>query len=105
MIQFTFQTLWITNIILLTVGPIILLMMIYLEHIARVTSRIRSGYSRAAIDDVPRQSFAASMVVAIEDAAKVFWHWSNFWIVLLLGVGFQLLLVVGYARLNPFVSI
>ncbi|KAG2050932.1 hypothetical protein BDR06DRAFT_1010872 [Suillus hirtellus] len=38
----------IPNIILLTVGPVIILMLVYFEHIIRVTSRIRSGYYHAA---------------------------------------------------------
>ncbi|KAG1882430.1 hypothetical protein F4604DRAFT_425374 [Suillus subluteus] len=103
MIVFTFQTLWIVNIILLTVGPVILLMLVYFEHIIRVTSRIRSGYYRAANGDVHRESFVARASVEIKHFLKSFWVWSKFWIALLLGVGLQMLLVVGYAKLNPFV--
>ncbi|KAG2339609.1 hypothetical protein BDR05DRAFT_938905 [Suillus weaverae] len=103
MIVFTFQTLWIVNIILLTVGPVILLMLVYFEHIIRVTSRIRSGYYRAANGDVHRESFVARASAEIKYFLKSFWVWSKFWTALLLGVGFQMLLVVGYAKLNPFV--
>jgi hypothetical protein len=105
MIVFTYQTLWIVNIVLLTVGPIVLLLLVYFEHIVRVTSRIRSGYSRTATDDVQRQNFVASAAATIKHSIKSFWVWSKFWTVLLLGIGFQLLLVVGYAKLNPFVSL
>lgn len=103
MIVFTFQTLWIVNIILLTVGPVILLMLVYFEHIIRVTSRIRSGYYLAANGDVHRESFVACASVKIKHFLKSFWVWSKFWTALLLGVGLQILLVVGYAKLNPFV--
>ncbi|KAG1793225.1 hypothetical protein EV424DRAFT_1606114 [Suillus variegatus] len=103
MIVFTFQTLQIVNIILLTVGPVILLMLVYFEHIIRVTSRIRSGYYRTANGDTHRESFVARASAKITHIFKGFWVWSKFWIALLLGVGFQTLLVVGYAKLNPFV--
>ncbi|KAG1734465.1 hypothetical protein EDB19DRAFT_1854474 [Suillus lakei] len=103
MIMFTLQTLWIVNIILLTVGPVILLMLVYFEHIIRVTSRIRSGYYRAVNGDAHRESFMTRASAEIKHVLKSFWVWSKFWIALLVGVGFQMLLVVGYAKLNPFV--
>jgi hypothetical protein len=103
MILFTFQTLWIVNIVLLTVGPVILLMLVYFEHIIRVTSRIRSGYYRAVNGDVHFENFMARAAADIKYFLKGFWVWSKFWTALLLGVGFQVLLVVGYAKLNPFV--
>ncbi|OAX36374.1 Zn-dependent exopeptidase [Rhizopogon vinicolor AM-OR11-026] len=103
MIVFTFQTLRIVNIVLLTVGPVILLMSVYFEHIVRVTSRIRSGYYRAANDDVNSQNFVACVIATVKNVIKGCFVWSKFWIALLLGVGFQLLLVVGYAKVNPFV--
>lgn len=103
MIVFTFQTLWIVNIVLLTVGPVILLMLVYFEHIIRVTSRIRSGYYRTANGDAHHESFVARASAEIKYFLKGFWVWSKFWTALLLGVGFQVLLVVGYANLNPFV--
>jgi hypothetical protein len=103
MILFTFQTLWIVNIILLTVGPVILLMLVYFEHIIRVTSRIRSGYYRTVNGDVHFENFMARAAADIKYFFKGFWVWSKFWTALLLGVGFQILLVVGYAKLNPFV--
>ncbi|KAG2133180.1 uncharacterized protein EDB93DRAFT_1331526 [Suillus bovinus] len=83
MIMFTFQTLRIANIVLLIVGPVILLMLVYFEHIIRVASRIRSGHYRAANGNL--------------------WVWFKFWTALLLGVAFQMLLVVGYVKLNSFV--
>jgi hypothetical protein len=103
MILFTFQTLWIVNIVLLTVGPVILLMLVYFEHIIRVTSRIRSGYYRSLNGDVHFENFMARAAADIKYFLKGFWVWSKFWTALLLGVGFQILLVVGYAKLNPFV--
>ncbi|KAG0693423.1 hypothetical protein DFH29DRAFT_396814 [Suillus ampliporus] len=103
MIVFTLQTLRIVNIVLLTVGPIVLLLLVYFEHIIRVTSRIRSGYYRAANGDVHRESLMARTSTEIKYFLKSFWVWSKFWIALLLGVGFQMFLVVGYAKLNPFV--
>jgi hypothetical protein len=103
MILFTFQTLWIVNIVLLTVGPVILLMLVYFEHIIRVTSRIRSGYYRTVNGDVHFENFMARAAADIKYFFKGFWVWSKFWTALLLGVGFQILLVVGYAKLNPFV--
>jgi hypothetical protein len=105
MILFTFQTLWIVNIVLLTVGPVILLMLVYFEHIIRVTSRIRSGYYRTVNGDVHFENFMARATADIKYFLKGFWVWSKFWTALLLGVGFQILLVVGYAKLNPFVSV
>jgi hypothetical protein len=105
MIVFTFQTLWIMNIVLLTVGPVVILLSVYFEHIVRATSRIRSGYYRTANDDLNRQNFFACVTAAGKDAIKGCFVWSKFWIALSLGVGFQLLLVVGYAKVNPFVSV
>lgn len=105
MIVFTLETLWIVNIVLLTVGPIILLLSIYFEHIVRVTSRIRSGYYRTPDDVVDRRSFAAYVVEAVKYSIEGCWVWSKFWIALLLSVAFQLLLVIGYAKLNPFVGV
>ncbi|KAG1824010.1 hypothetical protein EV424DRAFT_1606366, partial [Suillus variegatus] len=105
MIVFTFQTLQIVNIILLTVGPVILLMLVYFEHIIRVMSCIRSGYYRTANGDTHRESFVARASAKITHFLKGFWVWSKFWIASLLGVGFQILLVVGYVKLNPFASV
>ncbi|KAG2158710.1 uncharacterized protein EDB93DRAFT_1290778, partial [Suillus bovinus] len=103
MIVFTFQTLRIANIVLLIVGPVILLMLVYFEHIIRVASFIRSGNYRAANGDVHRESFVVRASAEIKHFLKSFWVWSKFWTALLLGVAFQMLLVVGYAKLNPFV--
>ncbi|KAG2142730.1 peptidase family M28-domain-containing protein [Suillus bovinus] len=103
MIMFTFQTLRIANIVLLIVGPVILLMLVYFEHIIRVASRIRSGHYRAANGNVHRESFVVRASAEIKHFLKSFWVWFKFWTALLLGVAFQMLLVVGYVKLNPFV--
>lgn len=105
MIVFTLKTLRIVNIVLLTVGPLVLLLLVYFEHIVRVTIRIRSGYYRAADDRERLQNFTASVAKAVKGFMGGCLAWSKFWIALSLGVGFQLLLVVGYAKLNPFVSV
>ncbi|KAG1861924.1 hypothetical protein C8R48DRAFT_219619 [Suillus tomentosus] len=91
MIVFTFQTLQIVNIILLTVEPVILLMLVYFEHIIRVTSCIHSGYHRTANGDTHRESFVARASAKTTHFLKGFWVWSKFWIASLLGVGFQIL--------------
>jgi len=105
MIVFTLKTLRIVNIVLLTVGPLVLLLSVYFEHIVRVTTRIRSGYYHAADNHEHLQNFTASVAAAVKGFMGGCLVWSKFWIALSLGVGFQLLLVVGYAKLNPFVSV
>ncbi|KAG1867004.1 hypothetical protein C8R48DRAFT_772194 [Suillus tomentosus] len=84
MIVFTFQTLQIVNILLLTVGPVILLMLVYFKHTIRVTSRIRSGYYHAANGDTHCESFVARASAKITHIFKGFWVWFKFWIASLL---------------------
>jgi hypothetical protein len=35
---------------------------------------------------------------------KTLWKWTKFWLALVVTVGLQVVLVVGYVNLNPFVS-
>jgi hypothetical protein len=35
---------------------------------------------------------------------KTVWRWAKFWLTLVLTVGLQVLLILGYVNLNPFVS-
>ncbi|KAG1799533.1 hypothetical protein EV424DRAFT_1559462 [Suillus variegatus] len=94
MIVFTFQTLQIVNIILLTVGPVILLMLGHVSYSFWILSHCKWSYT-------PRELCGACIGENNTYFQRV---WSKFWIALLLGVGFQILLVVGYAKLNPFPS-
>lgn len=96
---FPLSVLFITNIVLLVVGPLILLLFftgnIILQH--RRRRQQEENYTReAAMHQAWSDLKAFSWVGGL-------WRWSKFWLALVITVGLQIPLIVGFMKLNPYV--
>ncbi|KAH7920604.1 hypothetical protein BV22DRAFT_1097866 [Leucogyrophana mollusca] len=106
LVSFSIGALFVANVVLLTAGPIVLLLLVYSEYIIRVTKRIRhrqNAHHGAANGHGSTGSLGSRLWVGTKEVAKGFWNWAKFWVALVLGAGFQALLVLGYVNLNPFI--
>ena len=103
---FSLETLFITNVVLLSTGPILLLLLAYSKHIVRLSRRVRFRYSAH-----PNGNGVQEHVTCGEQALEVlkkfgagFWSSTKFWVALVISIGLQAALIAGYVNLNPFVS-
>ncbi|KAH7911326.1 hypothetical protein BJ138DRAFT_937247 [Hygrophoropsis aurantiaca] len=106
LISFSLESLFVANVVLLTVGPIVLLLLVYSESIIRATKKLRQRRHQPhanANGHSAHQSFWSKTWTLIKEVVNGFWNWAKFWVALILGVGFQVLLVLGYVNLNPFI--
>jgi hypothetical protein len=89
------------NVVLLTAGPILLLILEYNKNIA--------VHRPPQQPDVAQGGGSREIIWHIWHSLKTLWLgdlWSvgKFWLAVVFGAVLQVLLVVGYVNLNPFVS-
>jgi hypothetical protein len=91
------------NIVLLTAGPILLLFLVYTKHVVM--------HRRLQQPDIAREEGAAESIWRrLWNSFKSLgwlsdlWRVGKFWLAVVLGIGLQVLLIVGYVNVNPFVS-
>lgn len=105
MIVFELRTLFTINIVLLAAGPILLIALVYTKHVV-LNRRVHPHNG----EELPEEEGAHPGVLQNLFAGfKSFgwlgnlWRLGKFWLALVVGVALQVLLVVGYIYLNPFV--
>lgn len=105
MIVFELRTLFTINVVLLAAGPILLIALIYTKHVV-LTRRVHPHIQ----EEIPEEEGARPGVLQkLLTGFKSFiwlgnvWRLGKFWLALVVGVALQVLLVVGYVYLNPFV--
>ncbi|KIJ66081.1 hypothetical protein HYDPIDRAFT_110222 [Hydnomerulius pinastri MD-312] len=103
LVIFSLETLLVTNIVLLTVGPIVLLLLVYSEHIIQLSKRIRHRHHAHANGGQRNASFGERTLAVLKNIAASFWGPAKFWVALIVTVGFQAALIAGYVNLNPFI--
>ncbi|KAF9222451.1 hypothetical protein BS17DRAFT_708764 [Gyrodon lividus] len=105
LVVFSLETLFVTNVVLLTAGPIVLLLLTYSNHIVRLSKRIRHRHpSHANANGSQRnETFSERALAVLKKIATGFWGPAKFWAALVVSVGLQAALIVGYANLNPFI--
>jgi len=107
LVVFSLEALFITNVILLCTGPILLLLLAYWKHIVRLSTRgIRYRHSARANGDGIQESvtYGGRALEALKRFGPGFWNSTKFWVALVISVGLQAALIAGYVHLNPFVS-
>jgi hypothetical protein len=91
------------NVVLLTAGPILLLSLAYTKYTIEDRHILEQQRYTANVNDaraVWRQRWNSfTSKTWLSDLRGV----GKFWLAVLLGVGLQVLLIVGYVNLNPFV--
>lgn len=94
LIVFTMKTLFTINIVLLAAGPVLLTMFLYAKHVVI--------HRHIHWEELPEATFWNSFksFAWLGDL----WRLAKFWLAVALGAGLQVLLVLGYVNLNPYVS-
>jgi hypothetical protein len=101
LVIFRLSTLLTANIVLLVIGPVILILLAVVNHVSGLQNqpglenrdgRGGDGVWGRAWGDFRRMEWVKSV-----------WRWARFWLALLVMVVMEVLLVVGYVKLNPFV--
>jgi len=91
------------NIVSLVIGPVILILLIVCNYV------IQNGRRQTQNGIVPESGENVWQQVWkwFKDFGwlKGLWKWSKFWVAIVVTVVLQVLLVLGYVTLNPFVSV
>lgn len=106
LVVFSLETLFITNVILLSTGPILLLLLAYSKHSVRLGGRIHSQYFGHPDGNGVQENaaYGEQALAAIKRFGSEFWSSTKFWVALAISIGLQVALTAGYVNLNPFVS-
>ncbi|KAG9312220.1 hypothetical protein JVU11DRAFT_7519 [Chiua virens] len=83
LVVFSLEALFITNVVLLSTGPILLVLLAYSKHIVRLK---HVSYSEV-----------------MKRVGAVAWNSTKFWVALAISIGLQAALIAGYVNLNPFI--
>lgn len=100
LVVFPLSLLFIINIALLAGGPVLLVVLGYAKHVV-VQRRLDTLREQGG----PRESFGQHLLTSFKSLSWVgdLWRLGKFWLMVVLSIGFQILLIVGYVKLNPFV--
>jgi hypothetical protein len=92
------------NIVLLAAGPILLLILAYTKHVV-VHGRLLRQLPSTAQEDGSQESIWRRLWNSFKAMTWLgnLWIVGKFWVALLIGIGLQVLLVLSYVKLNPFV--
>ena len=102
MIVFSLRALLAYNVALTVVGPIVMILLIAIQSLL-VYNRL---HGQNGVAHGPRRAWTwESFREWFMDIGwfKVVWKWSKFWLGLIISIGLQALLVLGYVKLNPLV--
>jgi hypothetical protein len=107
LVIFSLETLFVTNVVLLTAGPIVFLLLAYSEHIVRFSKRIRHRHhSHANANGSQRNETSREGALAVlKKIGTSLWGPAKFWAALVVSACLQAALIAGYVDLNPFVSV
>jgi hypothetical protein len=98
LVLFSLRGLLAFNIALAVFGPAIMILLVAIQSLIVYNRRHRQN------GVVPGTRQRLSEWFMDLSWLKTIWKWTKFWLALVVTVGLQVLLVVGYVNLNPFVS-
>lgn len=106
LVVFPLETLFILNVVLLCIGPILLLLLAYSKHIVRLSRRIQSRCTthHNGNGTVGNVTYGERPLEALKRFGAVFWSSTKLWVALAISIGLQAALIAGFVHLNPFVS-
>ncbi|KZT72372.1 hypothetical protein DAEQUDRAFT_664218 [Daedalea quercina L-15889] len=97
LILFSMQALFVTNVVLLVIGPIVTIVLLAFLVIA--TKKSGSGLAgHISEDEVPANNWTK-----VKKASRIILGWGRFWIALIIGILTHVGLVAGYLNVNPYV--
>ncbi|KAJ7172060.1 hypothetical protein C8R46DRAFT_1084697 [Mycena filopes] len=101
LVLLSMNTLFISNVVLLVVGPILLLTLACFDAaIAYGRNQHQNGHVPEHRDSMLRQFWTWFVEFGW---LKSVWVWAKFWVAVLVTLGLQGVLMYGYAYLNPFI--
>lgn len=103
-IVFPLSALYIFNVVLLVIGPVLMTLLIAFEHILQYGRQQQHLNGDAHRDTGGMWADAWTWFKELS-WLKGMWRWAKFWLAVVLTVGFQVLLVLGYVKLNPLVCL
>ena len=104
LIVFPTRLLLTTNIVLLVAGPVLLLVLAFTKNYV-MRNRLQELFPEISHEDRVRHSIWQRWWNSFKAMAWLgdLWRMGKFWLALVVGIGLQILLVLGYVKLNPFV--
>ncbi|KIM63920.1 hypothetical protein SCLCIDRAFT_1213719 [Scleroderma citrinum Foug A] len=103
LVLFSLEGLFIMNVVLLTAGPITLLLLMYSQRIIKATKWIRQRRQEAANGGEVHEPWEIRALQILKCIGKALWRSASFWVALLVSAGLQVALVALYVKINPFV--
>ncbi|KAJ7766790.1 hypothetical protein B0H16DRAFT_1522499 [Mycena metata] len=101
LVLLSMNTLFISNIVLVVVGPILLVTLTFIDAaIAYGRNQHQNGHVPENRDSLLQQFWSWFIEFGW---LKGIWSWAKFWIAVLVTLGLQAALMYGYAHLNPFI--
>jgi hypothetical protein len=98
LVLFSLRGLLAFNIALAVFGPAIMILLVAIQSLIVYNRRHRQN---GVVPGTRQRLWEWFMDLSW---LKTIWKWTKFWLALAVTVGLQVLLVVGYVNLNPFVS-
>lgn len=92
------------NIVLLAAGPVLLMALVYTKHVVLHRRLLQPEITHH--EEQAKPSFWRSSWNSFKSFRWLgdLWRLGRFWLAVAVGIGLQVLLVVGYININPFVS-
>ncbi|KAL4071336.1 hypothetical protein V8B97DRAFT_452974 [Scleroderma yunnanense] len=103
LVLFSVEGLFIINVVLLTAGPITLLLLMYSQRIVRAAKQLRQRRLEEVNEGETHEHVGTRALRTLCYIGKVVWRSTGFWITFLVSAGFQVVLVVLYVKINPFI--
>ncbi|KAF8552963.1 hypothetical protein OG21DRAFT_1442723 [Imleria badia] len=103
LVVFSLEALFITNVILLSTGPILLLLLANSKRIVRLSRSIRSRNPAHPNGSGIPENMGERALAALKRFGSEFWSLTKFWVALAISIGLQAALIAGYVHLNPFI--
>ncbi|KAF7363856.1 Peptide hydrolase [Mycena sanguinolenta] len=101
LVLLSIDSLLITNVVLLIVGPAILIVLVVADAaILYGRSQNRNGHVPEYNNNLLKQFWTWLIAFGWLKGA---WMWAKFWVAILVTLGLQALLMFGYLKLNPFI--
>lgn len=94
LVLFTMESLYIFNILFLILSPIILAGLLFVEAVIKAARKRRQGQ---------QQHHQQSLFTRIFTDFRLMWRWAKFWVAIIVTIGVQALLILIFAKSNPYV--
>ncbi|TFK39821.1 hypothetical protein BDQ12DRAFT_681281 [Crucibulum laeve] len=101
LIVFSLSAMFTFNVVFLVVGPIVLILLVVVDHILQHSRRQQeNGSVHGPVNSIFQDLWA--WLIEFGWLAGV-WRWAKFWLAVVVTIGLQTLLVLGFIKLNPFI--